>query len=325
VSLGGDLAAMLRKFSLEPAALTRPNTVIPYELMTHLLEFAAAELNCLDFGMRLAALQSVQGPTKVLGPLDIAMRNAPTLGDALRYCADHVHACSTATRVSFDKLRGDPRVFMLIEIPSTDLIQQRQVVEHALALSQHAISAISGGQVQAREVWLTHEALSPPATYRSYFNVPVRCGQSMNGLFLDEHDLGATVPDADPQLYEIATSFIDDHYPTAAISLSSRVRTIIGRLLVDGSCTHVQVATALGLHPRTLQRRLREEGESFESIKDSVRRDVALRYLQQPNVSLVRVTEILGYSETSVLSRSCHRWFRASPRELRDELSRSTG
>ena len=69
-------------------------------------------------------------------------------------------------------------------------------------------------------------------------------------------------------------------------------------------------------------RRLREEGESFEAIKDSVRRDVALRYLQQPDVSLVRVTEILGYSETSVLSRSCLRWFCASPRELRNGLTR---
>ncbi len=76
------------------------------------------------------------------------------------------------------------------------------------------------------------------------------------------------------------------------------------------------------MHPRTLQRRLRDEGDSFEAIKDSVRRDVALRYLQQPNVSLVRVTEILGYSETSVLSRSCHRWFCASPRELRNAASR---
>ena len=50
--------------------------------------------------------------------------------------------------------------------------------------------------------------------------------------------------------------------------------------------------------------------------------EVALRYLEQPEVSLVRVTEILGYSETSVLSRSCHRWFCASPRELRNGLNR---
>ena len=107
-----------------------------------------------------------------------------------------------------------------------------------------------------------------------------------------------------------------------AMTLSARVRIIIARVLVEGNCTCKRVASALGLHPRTLQRRLRQERESFESIKDSVRRDVALRYLRQPNVSLVRVTEILGYSETSVLSRSCHRWFATSPRRLRNDLSR---
>jgi AraC-like DNA-binding protein len=109
--------------------------------------------------------------------------------------------------------------------------------------------------------------------------------------------------------------------PAAAPTLSARVRMIIGRLLVEGNGTYKSVASALGLHPRTLQRRLRQEGESFEAIKDSVRREIALRYLQQPHVSLVRVTEILGYSETSVLSRSCHRWFSASPRRLRNDLN----
>jgi AraC-like DNA-binding protein len=73
----------------------------------------------------------------------------------------------------------------------------------------------------------------------------------------------------------------------------------------------------LGMHARTLQRRLREEGESFESIKDSVRRDLALRYLRQPAMPLIRVAEMLGYSATSMLSRSCYRWFSASPRQLR--------
>ena len=57
----------------------------------------------------------------------------------------------------------------------------------------------------------------------------------------------------------------------------------------------------LGIHPRTLQRRLRAENDSFEAIKDSVRRDVALRYLCQSDLPLSRIAEMLGYSETSVL------------------------
>ena len=81
-------------------------------------------------------------------------------------------------------------------------------------------------------------------------------------------------------------------------------------------------ADDLGIHPRTLQRRLKEEGESFESIKDAVRREAALKYLRQRSLPLIQVAAALGYSETSVLSRSCYRWFAASPKKLRLELSR---
>jgi AraC-like DNA-binding protein len=318
LGLEGNPLALLRTCKIEPSLLQSKNGVISYRLMVELLEHAANELHCPDFGMRLAASQAVQGATKLLGPVDVAMRNSPTLGDAFRYCADHVQAYNSALRLCFEKLPDDSRVFMLFEI-LLGLSNQQQAVEHSLALTQHAILAISAGQARAREVWFTHEPLAPMAAYRANFNATLRFGQSMNGMFFEQQDLDMPVPDTDPQLYEIATSFIDDRFPSAgAMSLSTRVRIITAHLLVEGDCTHERVASALGLHPRTLQRRLREEGESFEAIKDNLRRDVALRYLKQPNVPLVKVTEILGYSETSVLSRSCHRWFSASPRKLRN-------
>ncbi len=318
--LGGDAVALLQGAGIEASQVDRSGGEIPYRQMVQLLETAATQLACPDFGMRLAAIHAAQGATKVLGPLDIAMRNSPTLGEAYRYCAEHLNAYSNATRICFEKLPDDPRVFMLFEIMLVGGMHQRQSVEHALALTQHGIHAISKGQARAREVWFTHEPLAPPATYRANFNATVRFGQSMNGLLFDQQDCDLPLPDTDPQLYEMATSFIDHRFPTATMPLRTRVRINIARLLLEGNCTQEHVAAALGLHPRTLQRRLREEGESFEAIKDSVRRDVALRYLQQPDVSLVRVTEILGYSETSVLSRSCLRWFHASPRELRNGL-----
>jgi AraC-like DNA-binding protein len=317
-SLGGDPFSLLRKSQIDPAILDNRNGVLSYRKMVQLLEHAAVELDRPDFGMRLAA---VQKGTKVVSPLDLAMRNSPTLGKAFRYCADHVKAYSAATQIGFEET-DDRRVFMRFEILLARLSQQRQVVEHALALLQHQTLALSRGQARAREIWFTHGPLAPMSTYRAHFNAILRFGQSMNGLFFNEDDFDLPIPDGDPQLYEIATSFIDQHFPSPSVTLSTKVHSMIARLLMEGNCTHERVTSALGLHPRTLQRRLREEGESFEAIRDSVRRDVALRYLQQPNVPLVRVTEILGYSETSVLSRSCHRWFSASPRQLRNELNR---
>jgi len=324
-TLRGDAVSLLKDSNIDPVVLQSTDGLIPYDAMVRLFDRASVDLNCPEFGMRLAALQAARGARKIMGPLHVAMRNSPTLGDAFRYCAEHAHAYTTGARICFEKLPDDPRVFILFEIVSGAFLQQRQAVEHAMALTQHAIRAMSGGEARAREIWFSHEPLVPISVYRTHFNATVRFGQSMTGLFIDERDLELPVPNPDPQLYEIATSFIDDRFPAAATSLSTRVRTIVARLLVEGTCTHEHVATALGLHPRTLQRRLRDEGESFEAIKDSVRRDVALRYLQQPGVPLVRVTEILGYSETSVLSRSCYRWFRASPRELRNGLNRREG
>ena len=321
-SLAGNPVALLEGVGIEPSWLDRGTTEITHSQMVELFEAAATQLTCPDFGMRLAAVQAAQGATKVLGPLDVAMRNSATLGDAYRYFADHVHVYNNASQICLEKLPDDPRVLMLLEVLLVGGIHQRQAVEHALALLQHGIYAISGGHARAREVWFTHEPLAPLPVYRANFNATVRFGQTMNGLLFDEQDLDLPLPDTDPQLYEMATSFIDRRFRTSAMPLRTRVRINIARLLVEGNCTQEHVAAALGLHPRTLQRRLREEGESFEAIKDSVRRDVALRYLQQPEVSLVRVTEILGYSETSVLSRSCLRWFCASPRELRNGLNR---
>ena len=124
------------------------------------------------------------------------------------------------------------------------------------------------------------------------------------------------------------TSFIMSNFPKAQKTLSAKVRNLISRDmqtptrrdLVD-DCRQDRIAALLGIHPRTLQRRLREEGTSFEAIKDTVRRDTALHYLRERRLPLVHVAQALGYAEVSTLSRSCHRWFAASPRQLRKNLT----
>jgi AraC-like DNA-binding protein len=318
-SLGGDANALLLQVQIDPAALADDKHSLPFLKLAHLLETAANDRACADLGMRLAAAQAALGATKALGPIGVAMRNAPTLREALQYFADHSHAYSNALRVCLDRLPNDGRMFLLIESHPAMQTRQLQAMEHALALMQHVCTTISNGRVRAPEFWFSHEARAPQPVYRNHFNATVRFAQSMNGLFFEESDLDQPLPDCDAQLYEIATSFVGQRFPAVARSLGSRVRLIITHLLAEGGCTHERVAAGLNLHPRTLQRRLRDEGESFEAIRDQVRRDVALRHLGQSNVSLVKMTEILGYSETSVLSRSCARWFSASPRQLRKE------
>lgn len=312
--LGGDAGLLLSKLRLDRAVLENRHAMIPYRTLVHLLERASEDLECPDFGMRLAAMQ---GSARILGPLGIAMHNSPTVGEAFRYCAEHVQAYTPATQISLERGRAEGSVFMRFAILLARLPYQRQAVEQSLLLTQLNVLNLSGGKVGAREIWFIHEPISPLRTYREYFGAPVRFGRSMNGLVFDEHDLDIPIAGRDPQIYELATSFVERHFPPTAPVLGARVRSIVERLLLAGDCTLPGVASKLGMHPRTLQRRLRADGESFDKIKDGVRRDVALRYIKQSSLPLMRVAEILGYSETSVLSRSCHRWFSVSPRQLR--------
>jgi AraC-like DNA-binding protein len=121
----------------------------------------------------------------------------------------------------------------------------------------------------------------------------------------------------------MATSFIDKKFTRVTPPMHALVRGLILQHLGGEDCTNDRIATELGLHPRTLNRRLKAEGKSFEGIKDEVRRDAALRYLQQSDMPLTQIAERLGYAETSVLSRRCVRWFGASPRQLRSAATRS--
>ena len=107
------------------------------------------------------------------------------------------------------------------------------------------------------------------------------------------------------------------HPPTDA-ALGSQVRALIGERLHDEHCSLAGIAARLAIHPRTLQRRLRRQGLCFEAMRDELRRDRALAFLQQDGTPLSNIAEALGYSEPSSLSRSCYRWFAAWPKQLRD-------
>jgi AraC-like DNA-binding protein len=315
--LGGDANALLSKAQIEPAALGNRHAVIPHHTYGRLLERAAVELGCPDFGMRLAA---AQGGVKVLGPLGYVMRSSRTVREAFRYAVEHIQFYSTAVLMCFEKSRVEGAAFLRVEFHLARAPKHPQTLERGLLLTQLSALNISSGQVRAREVWFTHEPLSPLSTYRQYFGAEVRFGQPMSGLVFVDGELDIPNPKADPQVYELAANFIEHRFPATDSIFTPRIRMIVERLLLEGNCTHSGVASMLGMHPRALQRRLRAEGESFEAIKDGVRREIALRYLKESSIPLIRVAKMLGYSETSALSRSCYRWFSASPRQVRGNL-----
>ena len=318
--LGGDPDALLRHVGIDPSIFSKRESSLGYRAIANLLEHAAAELQRPDFGMRLATLQ---GGGKVFGPMGVVMRNSNTLGEALDYVVKHSHAYSLAARMRFEPDRANHKLLVGFEVLLDRLPSKRQAIEQALLLANLNVIEITGGQARVREVLFRHQPLSSLRTYRDYFGCEVRFDQKADGIVFTEQDLLCRIVDPDVQLYEMATSFIDTKFTRITPPVHALVRGLILQYLGSEECTNERIAAELCLHPRTLHRRLKAEGKSFEAIKDEVRRDAALRHLQETDMSVTRIAEKLGYAETSVLSRSCFRWFGASPRQLRSRAGRS--
>ncbi len=317
--LGGDPQALMLDVGIDPSLLATGKATLSYRSMITLLEHAATQLQCTDFGMRLA---SRQGGGQVFGPIGVVMKNSNTFGEGLDYVQKHFHAVSLVARMRFEQDRAGHKLFVGHEILLERLVNKRQAVEQALLLGHLNALEITGGQARVREVLFRYQPLSSLSTYRRYFGCDVRFEQAEDGVVFSERDLQCRTVDPDAQLYEMATSFIDARFTRVAPPMHIQVRAVILQLIGTEDCGNERVAAELCLHPRTLHRRLKVEGKSFEGIKDEVRRDVALSYLQQTDLPLPLIAEKLGYAEHSVLSRSCFRWFCASPSQLRSQTGR---
>ncbi len=103
-------------------------------------------------------------------------------------------------------------------------------------------------------------------------------------------------------------------------SLSARVRRRLRQFLPGTVPDFEELAEEMRMTPATMRRRLHEEGESYQSIKDQLRRDLAISYLSHSRRSVMDIAVELGFSERSAFHRAFRKWTGASPGEFRRKL-----
>jgi AraC-like DNA-binding protein len=315
--LGGDPDGLLRSSDIDPADLNQLTAFISFENAVILLERSAAELGCLDFGLRLADRQDIG----VLDTLAVAMRYSATVGAAARCASHYLHVHNRAVAFKIVTSERSSQVQFEFGVHVDHAPRWVQAAEHGVGLASRIMVLLSEGRCHLQHVRFPHPALSDIARYRSRFDAPLTFKADRLALTYAARDLDLVVSESNEELHDIAASYLDRQLPSADQPVAVQVHNAVEALLGTGTCSYQTVARSLYMHPRTLQRRLHEEGTTFEAIKDDARRDLARRYLAQPNLPLVQVSGLLDYSEQSALGRSCRRWFHATPRALRQDLS----
>ena len=311
-SLGGDADQLLRARGVDPAAAGDYDRFLSSAAAAAVVADAAEVLDCPDFGMRLAREQGVQ----ILGPVAVIIRNAETFASALDRVSRYLH---NMTPDHVELVRGPRAAVLTLTTTVRPIAHHDQWVEKGLGLAMDAFRLMLGEDFVPLRVTMQHRRIGPLQNYRDMFRCPVKFESDLNSVHLPNRVLTQQIRDRDAAALALAEKYLTDIGPD--LEVTDHVRDLTQRLLLVNDAGLVEVARAMSLHPRVLQRRLADSGTSFEEILDDLRRDLAWE-LSATGLHISQIATMLGYSEQSSYTRACRRWYGESPRHLR---ARRTG
>lgn len=275
-----------------------------------LLERAQQHLGDPCFGLHLGQTATAAH----FGLLGYLLMNSRTLGDALMRGARYWRLFRPRAVQMQYRIAGET---VVIEWAA----EQGEVaasVESAVTALGQLCRAMTGQPLQAEELCFRHPAPPDQSEYDAYFGCRVKFGQCLMRLRFPLSYLALGLREPDPDLLALLEEQADvlmAALPSGA-DLEQTVRECLARLMPSAEPTVEQVAEVLHLSPRTLQRRLDENGLNFRALLDDTRRRLAESYLLDPRLQLKDVAHLLGFSEQSAFTRAFRRWNGISPGEF---------
>lgn len=314
--LGGDAEEYARLAGLPVEALDEDDLLVSDVAMGTAYEMAAERLGVPDLGLRVGARQDLG----MLGPLALAIRNSPTVVDALECCSRYLFVHARSLQLSLvDDPRG-ARGVVGVEygyVAGADLPVLVQSTDVGLALLHRTIRFLVGGPYGLRTVELPYVPPAPLRVYEEFFGCEVRTGARAATLRVPASLAAQPLTGVDEGVRLLALAHLATLAPGEAPGVLARVRATLAQSLGTTPPTLDSVASLLGVHPRTLQRHLAAEGATFAGVLDDVRRTAARRWLTTTDLPLSQVAALLGLSEQSALTRACRRWYGATPTQVR--------
>ena len=312
--LGADPWGLLADAAIDPAAVGDPESLIATRSVLSLLEHAARTTGALDLGRRLALRQGIE----ILGVLGIAARSSSTVGGALAAVDEHLATYSPELLARVDPQPTERFARFEWRLRTQHALPHQQSAELGLGVALRIFRVLADDSFTPDVVVLGHPPLGDPAAYVEYFGCPVRFDTGRHGFLFRRRVLERPLSD-DVAVHQLALHHltaqsipvdVEDRSPAAAVR----------RMLPTGTVSLEQVAAQLAIHPRSLQRQLAAEGTTYQQLVDDIRRDEAAHLLRDTDLPLAQIAHLLGYTEQSVFSRSCTRWFGASPSRTRASL-----
>lgn len=313
-SLGVNANTALRQAGIARKVLADPDCRIPVSQLNRLLNATAVAAQTEAVGLRLARDIGIER----LGLLRLLVQHAATAGEAFaivgRYSQLHNEALSIWTE------RDGKYLNLRHEYLTRSPGSVREIVEMTAGVIVLNLRVIIGDDWRPTRVCFRHAAPTDARFHRQVFRCPIQFAADFDGLvcpatdFVRRNRLAGA--DSTDLLREVRAMAARESGDTTV----PRARKLIWALLPSGRCTTSEVARLLGIDRRTLHRHLVQHDESFSSLLDAVRVELAARHVRLGLRRLADVADLLGFRSQSDFSHWFRKHFHASPRQWQGQF-----
>jgi AraC-like DNA-binding protein len=308
---------LLRRAGLTELELENSRRRVTAAAQGEFLEYAAEALNDTAFGLHLAE----QANPREAGLLFYVVSAARDLGEALRLFARYCRIVNESVGL---KLAPGPDG-MIVEANFFGISRHRirHNVEFQFAVVVKALREIVGLRVCPTQVACVQGRATDVKEFERFYGCPVEFGAMFDQLAFASEALAVPLITQDPHLLETLRPFCEEAArarKTTAGSIREAVENEVQRLLPHGHAQAEGVAKALAVSPRTLSRRLSNEGTTFAEVVEGLRRSLAAQYLNESGFTLGQIGWLLGYEGPTSFNHAFKRWTGRSPSVARNEM-----
>lgn len=292
-----DIKSVLSKSEIN---LEEVEQTIPSNKFGFFIEQLCAKVNDNRLGLKLG----FQTPLSTLGIMGQIYQSCETFEQVLSKMKQYITVLDNLNTYTY-QIQDNKIIHQTIgdeNFRKMYPVAERQIIEHNIGFSIRCKREYLGREIKPIEIWSPYQKEGRTDLLENYFECKVQFGKPFMAIILPLEMLKWEVPTASPEallLYEnYCKSLLMQNN-----SWSLKVKNCIWAQFQINVPSLPLVAKQLSVSERTLQRYLKKDGNSFQSILDQMRLEMAMLYLKQSNMTVVEISDRLGFEVVNSFSR----------------------